>query len=64
MAVRDGENPQGVLTRYVVIVETITSEDGRRLTYIARSFDGTGLYPWETLGMVEYFGRHYDTGED
>ena len=64
MAERDDMESSGTLTRYVVIAETISSEDGRRLTYIAHNFQGEGLYPWETMGMVEYFRRHFDTGEE
>ena len=49
----------GTLTRYVIVTETLHSGYGRRVSYIARSFDGTGMYPWETMGMIEYFMRQY-----
>lgn len=48
------ELPRGTLIRYVVVYECMGPDDGRVLSWAARSFDGTGLYPWESLGMLTY----------
>lgn len=54
-------NPEftGTVTRVVVIAESMHGGEDRSITYFARAFDGTGLYPWETMGMVEYFLSTY-----
>jgi hypothetical protein len=52
---------KGTVTRVVVVAESMHEQDGRSIGYFARAFDGTGLYPWETLGMMEYFLASYTT---
>jgi hypothetical protein len=50
---REGKT-KATLVRYVVITEEMGDGESRRVGWFSRSFDGTGLYLWETLGLMKY----------
>jgi hypothetical protein len=42
----------GLVVRYVIVTESIVDDETRRVDVSAKGPDGSGLYYWETMGLL------------
>jgi hypothetical protein len=52
--VAEFEMDPGRVVRYVMVAESIVDDETRRVDLFAKGPDGSGLYHWETMGLLQH----------